>query len=97
LNLEIAKGEFLTMLGPSDSGKTTTLMMLAGFELATQSEIFVQSQPINNSPPHKRGMWKNSTVNLEWAWIADGADAKDVCRLLATPEGVAVLSRNLIS
>jgi putative spermidine/putrescine transport system ATP-binding protein len=31
LNLDIAKGEFLTMLGPSGSGKTTTLMMLAGF------------------------------------------------------------------
>ncbi|WP_245266718.1 ATP-binding cassette domain-containing protein, partial [Bradyrhizobium sp. WSM1743] len=31
LNLDIARGEFLTMLGPSGSGKTTTLMMLAGF------------------------------------------------------------------
>lgn len=31
LNLDIAKGEFLTMLGPSGSGKTTCLMMLAGF------------------------------------------------------------------
>jgi len=32
LNLDIAEGEFLTMLGPSGSGKTTCLMMLAGFE-----------------------------------------------------------------
>ncbi len=39
LNLQIAKGEFLTMLGPSGSGKTTCLMMLAGFETAT-SVIF---------------------------------------------------------
>jgi putative spermidine/putrescine transport system substrate-binding protein len=39
--------------------------------------------------PGKRGMWKNPTVNLEWALIADGADAKDVYKLLATPEGVA--------
>ena len=31
LTLDIAKGEFLTLLGPSGSGKTTTLMMLAGF------------------------------------------------------------------
>ena len=31
LNLDIANGEFVTMLGPSGSGKTTTLMMLAGF------------------------------------------------------------------
>ena len=35
LNLNIAKGEFVTMLGPSGSGKTTTLMMLAGFETPT--------------------------------------------------------------
>ncbi|MFV2092301.1 MAG: ATP-binding cassette domain-containing protein, partial [Hyphomicrobiales bacterium] len=41
LNLEIAKGEFLTMLGPSGSGKTTCLMMLAGFEPATHGEIFL--------------------------------------------------------
>ena len=56
LNLDIAKGEFLTMLGPSGSGKTTTLMMLAGFEPATHGEIFVKNQPINNVPPHKRGI-----------------------------------------
>jgi len=56
LNLEIAKGEFLTMLGPSGSGKTTTLMMLAGFEPATHGEIYLKDQPINNVPPHKRGI-----------------------------------------
>ena len=56
LNLDIAPGEFLTMLGPSGSGKTTTLMMLAGFEPATHGEIFLNDQPINNVPPHKRGI-----------------------------------------
>ena len=56
LNLDISKGEFLTMLGPSGSGKTTTLMMLAGFEPATHGEIFLKEQPINNVPPHKRGI-----------------------------------------
>jgi putative spermidine/putrescine transport system ATP-binding protein len=56
LNLDIAPGEFLTMLGPSGSGKTTTLMMLAGFEPATHGEIFLKGQPINNVPPHKRGI-----------------------------------------
>ena len=56
LNLDIAKGEFLTMLGPSGSGKTTTLMMLAGFEPATHGEIYLKDQPINNVPPHKRGI-----------------------------------------
>jgi putative spermidine/putrescine transport system ATP-binding protein len=56
LNLDIAKGEFVTMLGPSGSGKTTTLMMLAGFEPATHGEIYLKGNPINNVPPHKRGI-----------------------------------------
>ncbi|SHJ19212.1 ABC transporter ATP-binding protein [Wenxinia saemankumensis] len=56
LNLAMPKGEFLTMLGPSGSGKTTCLMMLAGFETATHGEIKLDGQPINNIPPHKRGI-----------------------------------------
>ncbi len=56
LNLDIKRGEFLTMLGPSGSGKTTCLMMLAGFEAATHGEIYLNGKPINNVPPHKRGI-----------------------------------------
>ena len=56
LNLDIAKGEFLTMLGPSGSGKTTCLMMLAGFEPATHGEIYLNGSGINMVPPHKRGI-----------------------------------------
>jgi putative spermidine/putrescine transport system ATP-binding protein len=56
LNLNIGKGEFLTMLGPSGSGKTTCLMMLAGFETATHGDIRLDGKPINNIAPHKRGI-----------------------------------------
>src|SRR6056297_3820418 len=56
LNLSIGQGEFLTMLGPSGSGKTTCLMMLAGFETATHGDIKLDGKPINNIPPHKRGI-----------------------------------------
>ncbi|MGI9372987.1 MAG: ABC transporter ATP-binding protein [Hyphomicrobiales bacterium] len=56
LNLDIATGEFLTMLGPSGSGKTTCLMMLAGFEPATHGEIYLNDKPINNVAPHRRGI-----------------------------------------
>ena len=56
LNLQVERGEFLTMLGPSGSGKTTVLMMLAGFEPATHGEIYLDGEPINNVPPHKRGI-----------------------------------------
>ena len=56
LNLDIAEGEFVTMLGPSGSGKTTCLMMLAGFETPTNGEIYLDGNPISNIPPHKRGI-----------------------------------------
>ncbi|MEQ8347031.1 MAG: ABC transporter ATP-binding protein [Sneathiellaceae bacterium] len=56
LNLDIQRGEFLTLLGPSGSGKTTCLMMLAGFESATHGSITLAGQEIGNVPPHKRGI-----------------------------------------
>ena len=56
LNLDIAQGEFITMLGPSGSGKTTCLMMLAGFETATHGEIYVGGMPVNRVAPHKRNI-----------------------------------------
>ena len=56
LNLDIAKGEFLTLLGPSGSGKTTTLMMLAGFETPTAGDIQLNGQSMTTLPPHKRGL-----------------------------------------
>ena len=56
LNVDLPKGEFLTMLGPSGSGKTTCLMMLAGFETPTHGKIFLDGEPLNNRPPHKRNI-----------------------------------------
>ena len=56
LNLNISRGEFVTMLGPSGSGKTTCLMMLAGFESVTHGEIVFNGRPINHIPSHKRGI-----------------------------------------
>jgi putative spermidine/putrescine transport system ATP-binding protein len=54
LDLDIRRGEFLSLLGPSGSGKTTCLMMLAGFESPTAGEILLAGQPITRTPPHKR-------------------------------------------
>ncbi len=56
VDLDIRKGEFLTLLGPSGSGKTTCLMMLAGFESLTSGEIRVNGRSIQNLPPRKRGI-----------------------------------------
>ncbi|WP_048306048.1 ABC transporter ATP-binding protein [Halomonas sp. PR-M31] len=55
-NLDIQKGQFVTLLGPSGSGKTTCLMMMAGFETPTHGEILLKGEPINDLPPHKRGI-----------------------------------------
>ena len=54
LSLEIAAGEFLTLLGASGSGKTTTLRMIAGFEPPTAGEILMDGAPIAALPPFKR-------------------------------------------
>ncbi|CAA0108343.1 Spermidine/putrescine import ATP-binding protein PotA [Starkeya nomas] len=56
LNLDVARGEFLTLLGPSGSGKTTSLMMLAGFEHPTSGTISLDGRVISNVPPHRRGI-----------------------------------------
>jgi putative spermidine/putrescine transport system ATP-binding protein len=56
LDLEIHRGEFLTLLGPSGSGKTTALMMLAGFEDPTKGEILVDGRRIDRVPANRRGI-----------------------------------------
>jgi putative spermidine/putrescine transport system ATP-binding protein len=54
INLEIKRGEFLTLLGPSGSGKTTLLMMIAGFQEATSGEILMDGASITETPAEKR-------------------------------------------
>ena len=56
LDLDIRRGEFLTLLGPSGSGKTTCLMMLAGFEFPTAGEIHLDGKLLNKVPPHQRNI-----------------------------------------
>ncbi|MGE8505169.1 MAG: ABC transporter ATP-binding protein [Pseudomonas sp.] len=56
INLDIQEGEFLTFLGSSGSGKSTTLSMLAGFETPSSGEILVEGKSLINVPPHKRGI-----------------------------------------
>jgi spermidine/putrescine transport system ATP-binding protein len=54
LNLDLAQGEFFTLLGPSGCGKTTTLRMIAGFERPTSGEVRIEGEDVAQLPPHKR-------------------------------------------
>ena len=53
-NLEVKRGEFVTLLGPSGCGKTTTLRMIAGFSMPTKGEILLNGKSIQDLPPYKR-------------------------------------------
>jgi ABC-type Fe3+/spermidine/putrescine transport system ATPase subunit len=54
ISLEIAEGEFLTILGESGSGKTTLLRILAGFEQSTSGEVWMQGERLDTQPPYRR-------------------------------------------
>jgi putative spermidine/putrescine transport system ATP-binding protein len=54
VDLEIARGEFFTMLGPSGSGKTTTLRMIAGFERPDEGHIELGGADVSRRPPFDR-------------------------------------------
>jgi putative spermidine/putrescine transport system ATP-binding protein len=54
VDLDIAAGEFFTMLGPSGSGKTTTLRMIAGFETPDSGSIELAGEDVSRLPPYDR-------------------------------------------
>lgn len=56
VNLQIAKGEFLTLLGPSGCGKSTTLRMVAGFETADSGRIVIDGKDVTSVPANQRGV-----------------------------------------
>src|SRR5512133_3469648 len=55
-NLDIEKGEFISLLGPSGCGKTTTLRMVAGFEIPTSGKVILGGQDITNMAPNQRNV-----------------------------------------
>jgi ABC-type Fe3+/spermidine/putrescine transport system ATPase subunit len=54
VSLEVAEGEFLTILGESGSGKTTLLRIIAGFENLTSGEVWMGSERLHEQPPYRR-------------------------------------------
>jgi spermidine/putrescine transport system ATP-binding protein len=56
VSLDIAKGEFFSLLGPSGCGKTTTLRMIAGFEQPSEGRILLEGEPVDDVPPYGRNV-----------------------------------------
>ena len=93
INLQIADGEFFSLLGPSGCGKTTTLRMIAGFEQPTVGEIFLHGRPVAGIPAYKRPVntvfqnyalfphmtvWQNVAFGLEMKKVSKGETTRRV-------------------
>lgn len=76
VSLDVASGEFFSLLGPSGSGKTTCLRMIAGFEEPSEGRIFLHGRDVTNQPPYERDV---NTVFQDYALfphmtVADNVD-----------------------
>lgn len=100
-SIEIAEGEFLTLLGPSGSGKTTLLMAIAGLNDPDSGEIWIDSNLVTYTPPHQRGLgmvfqnyalfphlnvYENIAFPLRMRKEADASIRQKVQRVLETVE-----------
>ncbi len=85
----IQDGEFFMLLGPSGCGKTTTLRMIAGLELPTSGEIFLDGEEISQRPPSQRDIafvfqmfalypHMNVRRNLSYPLVSQGMARRDV-------------------
>ena len=75
ITLDIAQGEFFTMLGPSGSGKTTLLRLIAGFERLDCGEIFLDGVDVTSLPPYQRDV---NTVFQDYALFPHYTVAQNV-------------------
>ena len=87
ISLEIASGEFLTLLGESGSGKTTLLRLIAGFEQPTTGEIWMSNERLDTLPPYRRRV---NTVFQNYALFPHLTVRENVAyglRVKSTPRG----------
>jgi len=97
LNLEVADGEFVTLLGPSGCGKTTILRTIAGFCNPDRGEIFFGDKIMNNIPPNKRNtamcfqsyalfphmsVWDNISFGLKMQKISRQGQKKKISQVM---------------
>ncbi len=87
VSLDIASNEFFTLLGPSGCGKTTLLRMIGGFESATEGEIHLYGEEIENLPANRRSV---NTVFQQYALFPHMTVLENVSfgmRMLKVPKG----------
>jgi len=97
ISLEVADGEFVTLLGPSGCGKTTTLRTIAGFCYPDEGEIFFGDKIMNNVPPNKRNtamcfqsyalfphmsVWDNISFGLKMQKISRPEQKKKILKVM---------------
>src|SRR5262245_52547044 len=75
VDLDIAQGEFFSMLGPSGSGKTTCLRMIAGFEAPTEGRVLLKDRDVTRLPPYERDV---NTVFQDYALFPHMTVAENV-------------------
>jgi putative spermidine/putrescine transport system ATP-binding protein len=75
VDLDIAQGEFFTMLGPSGSGKTTTLRLIAGFERPDAGRVALAGNDVTDLPPYERDV---NTVFQDYALFPHMTVAENV-------------------
>ena len=88
VSLEIAEGEFITILGPSGSGKTTLLMMIGGFEQPTDGRIILGGRAVDHLPPYRRNL---GMVFQQYALFPHRTVAENVefpLKMRGVPKGV---------
>lgn len=64
VNLEIKKGEFLAITGPSGSGKSTLLHMMAGVDIPTSGNVFIEGKNINKLQPSEQAIFRRRHIGM---------------------------------
>ncbi len=93
INIDVKKGEFVTMLGPSGCGKTTILRTLGGFLSIDEGEILIDNEPVQDLPPEKRptamvfqsyNLWPHMNVyeNLAFGLKLKKVDKEEINRAI---------------
>ena len=76
IDIKVAKGEFITLLGSSGCGKTTTLRIIAGLEEPDEGQVILNGQDITQTPPERRNV---NTVFQNYALFPYMNVEKNIC------------------